>query len=468
MLLSSPALKAESEHPPVAIGNCGNVEILPLRTDTPISNDYRSRILELISYSLGFYLEELIIWEAPRVKFRHPVEKQFGHLNEIVTHSLELYDHPAKDSFWGFSGRLERKLMGLQQMEGLAIDYKNTHAPAGEGAVGFNTLQHQVIALKESATAEVADFIDEHPDPISTSGTLINPVLGEDSLSREDLILRSLDRASKQDVALIIDSLFELDEVPHGFISRINARIQELSNNEPEPFRKNQPLDPIPNEIAPENIVDDSDLDLALIENPPKQRRRDRKSKGDIDFNARVLELLEENNRLIARYNDRFDAMQNQINDLQVEQQTATAASEARLQGQIDALYGMIENIGKSGSGAIAAGGESGLKTIDIVFEKNSHYLSLFQQTVLNEVKGMLLRNPNYRIMITGYADALGNREHNIILSRQRAQAVHDYLDQGGIAGDRLVVNYLGENKSQSANPLDRKVSIEWLPDYQP
>jgi len=39
-------------------------------------------------------------------------------------------------------------------------------------------------------------------------------------------------------------------------------------------------------------------------------------------------------------------------------------------------------------------------------------------------------------------------------------------LVNSGVNESRLVVNYYGDNKSNSLNPLDRKVEVEWLVDY--
>lgn len=433
-------------------------------------SNYRSRIIDLISYSLGFYTEELILWGKQKVTFRHPAEQQFTHLNAIVRHSLELYAHPAKDSFWGFSGRLEKQLLLLHKMEGYAIDYANTSTETTANTINHEALQKKVIELKNIATREVEEFIDEHPEPIDPNGFLLNPQ-DDDSLTAEDQLLQSLEKASRTDVALLIDSLFELDKVPHGLIGEINTRIQELENAEPEPtFRKNQPLDPIAHLIETHQEKDDAQLEIKL----PKAKKSKVPEKAEptpptatIDFNSRVLELLEENNRLMSKYNDRFDFMQSQINELKEEQQTVSGESEARLQGQIDELHAMIKDLGQEkSSGSTPSAADEKFKPVAVIFERNSHDITIFHKTLLNEVSAGLMKNPAYKIMITGFADALGDKKYNILLSQKRAQSVRNYLAEKGIDSSRLVVNYYGDNQSQTSNPLDRKVEIEWLVDY--
>lgn len=418
----------------------------------------RSRVLEVIQFSLGFYIDELIDLDSERVHFRQPVDTQFEHLNEIVKHTLSLYDHPAMHSFWGFSATLEKQLMRINDLDGYWIDRVNKDAPAHNQAVGQYTLKIQLGNLKRAAQNEAEEFIADDPSSISISGQLLT----EEHLSGEDRVLRAISRASQQDIALLIDSLFELDEVPLGLIDRINARIETLEDPT-DGFVKNQPLDPILHDIETFEEPDDVLLSLNIEEadpdgNPP--------SNAPVDFNTRVLELLEDNNRLMAKYSDRFDYMQEQINELKEAQLTASLEREKRLQDQIDELYAMMKQVGQSGVGGSATASTTALKPVEIIFERNAHNIGIIDQTKLNEVLAGMTRNPKYKLMITGFADRTGNREYNALLSQKRAQAVYDYLRQGGIAAERMVVNYLGDNKSDAPNPLDRKVEVEWLTNF--
>lgn len=411
---------------------------------------YQSRVMELIDYSLGFYMEELVMWNRPQVTFRHPAHQQFEHLNQIVVQALELYAHPAKDSFWGFSGRVEKKLLQLHQLEGYTVDFSNS-ATSSANSISQSELRNRVSELKTAATDEVAAFIEEHPDPIDSEGRLLTTEPPH-ATTEEDRMLQQLERASRMDVALLIDSLFELEEVPHGLINKINSRIQELEHpDETNTFRKHQPLDPIPHQITPEAEEDIAELDLNL----PKKKKRTSTASPPVDFNSKVVQLLEENNRLMAKYNDRFEFMQQQINELRDEQRSESKQSEERLQKQIDDLYAKIDQ----GSSPM----NEDVRTTAIIFERNSADIGLYYQTLLNEIAAGLIKHSNSKVMITGFADATGNREYNIMLSRKRAEKVRDYLSQKGISSSRLIVNFLGDNKSSNANPLDRKVEVEWL-----
>ncbi len=431
---------------------------------SPTGVDFRSRILDLINYSLGFYTEEMILWGKPVVVFRHTADQQFEHLNEIVRHSLELYAHPAKDSFWGFSARLEKQLLNLHLLSGISINYTDNSTTASSNTISHKELQKKVLDLKNSATQEVEEFIDEHPEPIDQNGNLLDLDKKHDLISHDDQLLRSLENASRADVALLIDSLFELEEIPHGLIGQINDRIQRLENPETD-FRKNQPLDPIAHLIETQMELDNSELEVKL---PKSKKPKEKSETTTMNFNARVVELLEDNNKLMAKYNDRFDFMQSQINELREEQQGVSEATELRLQVQIDELHAMISNLAKEESAERnSQSTNSGrLQAVEIIFERNSYDISMYHKTLLNEVAAGLIKNKAYKVMITGFADALGDKKYNILISQQRAQSVQNYLVQRGIEASRLIVNYYGDNKSKTSNPLDRKVEIEWLVDF--
>lgn len=416
--------------------------------DNTKADIYQSRVMDLINYSLGFYLEELVLWNNPTVTFRHPCAAQFDHLNEIVIQALALYDHPARDSFWGFSGRLEKDLLDFQQYEGYTLDYSDTGT--AEKHISATQLKNAIEQLKEASVAEVADFIETHPDPIDSGGKLLNL---SDDVPYSDHDAFSQDAETQQELALLIDSLFELEEVPQELIGRVNTQIETLKYNPfSEEYRKYQQLDPVVHLIQKVTMADESELTVSVPARMTKKSKKQRKSEPG-EFNARVIELLEENNHLMARYSDRFDQMHTDINQLKIN----TEESDRGLQRQIDEIREMV-------SSSSARGDAERLHApTTVVFEKNSTQLSMVQQTQLNQVLGEMIKNPSENIMVTGYADATGNREHNILLSKKRALSVYNYLTERGINASRFTTNFVGAEDSQSANPLDRKVVIEWL-----
>ena len=74
----------------------------------------------------------------------------------------------------------------------------------------------------------------------------------------------------------------------------------------------------------------------------------------------------------------------------------------------------------------------------------------------LNNLINLLKQNPTMRIEIRGHTDSKGSDEYNIVLSRNRAKAVLNYLiNQGGIEKDRLVSYGYGERMPIASNATD-------------
>ncbi|MGA0155661.1 MAG: OmpA family protein, partial [Flavobacteriaceae bacterium] len=101
-----------------------------------------------------------------------------------------------------------------------------------------------------------------------------------------------------------------------------------------------------------------------------------------------------------------------------------------------------------------------------IFFAYNSAELSRPEVTdfILPEVITEMNKRPNVKITVTGHTDLVGSEGYNYKLSLARAQAVADFLIEGGIAKERITVRALGENepvvKSEREAALNRRVVI--------
>jgi outer membrane protein OmpA-like peptidoglycan-associated protein len=56
------------------------------------------------------------------------------------------------------------------------------------------------------------------------------------------------------------------------------------------------------------------------------------------------------------------------------------------------------------------------------------------------------------QITIEGHADARGNEEKNLKLSKQRAEAVRDYLVSEGVPAERVIATGFGETRPVASN----------------
>lgn len=95
---------------------------------------------------------------------------------------------------------------------------------------------------------------------------------------------------------------------------------------------------------------------------------------------------------------------------------------------------------------------EVGNKVIlrNIYFDSKKSILKAESKAELQNLINFLKTNPNVKIEILGFTDAIGELKDNQILSENRATSVYDYLIKNNISAKRLSHKGLGEN-----NPLN-------------
>ena len=98
------------------------------------------------------------------------------------------------------------------------------------------------------------------------------------------------------------------------------------------------------------------------------------------------------------------------------------------------------------------AGNEIKIKR-QIHFETDSAKISLDSTSLLEEIADTMIRNPCLKqIEIQGHTDNTGAKEHNKVLSDQRANAVREWLLAHSIEPGRLVAQGYGQERPISPN----------------
>lgn len=71
---------------------------------------------------------------------------------------------------------------------------------------------------------------------------------------------------------------------------------------------------------------------------------------------------------------------------------------------------------------------------------------------ILDEAVATLKAEPDVEVLVVGHTDSVGSEAYNLKLSRQRAEAVRNYLVRHGIAASRLQVKWMGESQPVASN----------------
>ncbi len=83
----------------------------------------------------------------------------------------------------------------------------------------------------------------------------------------------------------------------------------------------------------------------------------------------------------------------------------------------------------------------------NVLFVKSKSILLPESEPELDRLAGFLQRNARYNLRIEGHTDRIGNAEKNLILSKERAQAVANYLISKGVASRRITTIGYGDTR---------------------
>lgn len=178
----------------------------------------------------------------------------------------------------------------------------------------------------------------------------------------------------------------------------------------------------------------------------PKLRKRDRWLKAELDAINRRIDQTDQRRELWA-LRDRMDDMQDRLDDIGM---------------QVDEMKAGHAASGETGNPLANLSALTG-KVLTIGFATGSAEVNQEGEQLLDEVVRVMGQAPESRLLITGYADQLGNPSMNLALSERRAKAVRAYMLSRGIGARRLLLNYFGSQGSTGVNANGRRVELEWV-----
>jgi peptidoglycan-associated lipoprotein len=137
------------------------------------------------------------------------------------------------------------------------------------------------------------------------------------------------------------------------------------------------------------------------------------------------------------------------------------AASAEAGQIQEEALGGGLpgERLGRSRRGVSAraqAFGPEGIafESEDVFFEYDQATLTEGSRNILQKKAGFMKKHPEVQITIEGHCDQRGSSDYNLGLGQRRADSVKNYIQDLGIAGNRMATVSYGKEQ-----PLDPDMS---------
>lgn len=102
-----------------------------------------------------------------------------------------------------------------------------------------------------------------------------------------------------------------------------------------------------------------------------------------------------------------------------------------------------------------------------IYFDVDKSVIKDESKPSLDEIGKLLKNNPSLNLFVVGHTDMTGSFEHNMDLSKSRAEAIKEYLIRvHGIKSSRLTAYGIGplspisENKSEAGRTLNRRVEL--------
>lgn len=93
----------------------------------------------------------------------------------------------------------------------------------------------------------------------------------------------------------------------------------------------------------------------------------------------------------------------------------------------------------------------------DVLFDRGTADMLPGSTETLDDVVGFLSENPNVSIEVSGHTDNQGRPDLNMLLSKDRAKAVKDYLVSQGIKPERIQDKGYGGNRPIASNAIEEE-----------
>lgn len=121
----------------------------------------------------------------------------------------------------------------------------------------------------------------------------------------------------------------------------------------------------------------------------------------------------------------------------------------------VDQCPNTLEGLDVNAVGCVRTDEAQSVVLSGVSFEFNSDRLTANARNILTKTADALKGQADLRVELAGHTDSVGSAEYNLELSRNRAEAVRNYLIDIGVSGDRLVARGYGEQKPIRSNATE-------------
>jgi outer membrane protein OmpA-like peptidoglycan-associated protein len=105
-----------------------------------------------------------------------------------------------------------------------------------------------------------------------------------------------------------------------------------------------------------------------------------------------------------------------------------------------------------------------------VFFDTAKYNINSASQANLNKLVNVFKEYPDTNILVVGHTDSVGADDYNMTLSKNRAEAVTNYLTNQGLSSGRFTTNWFGESQPMHDNSTaigrakNRRVNIAIIP----
>lgn len=105
-----------------------------------------------------------------------------------------------------------------------------------------------------------------------------------------------------------------------------------------------------------------------------------------------------------------------------------------------------------------------------VYFATNKYNINSASQQTLDKLVGVFKEYPETNVLVVGHTDSVGAEDYNMTLSKNRANAVSNYLINKDIKRSRIETNWFGEtqpthdNNTSEGRAKNRRVNIAIMP----